>query len=56
MAAKRADQRAAAAWADGKFDDEVVPVSVPQKKGDAILFDRDEGERREWAGGESLAS
>src|SRR5580704_15630229 len=38
-------QRAAAAWAAGKFDDEVVPVSVPQKKGEAIVFDRDEGVR-----------
>ena len=46
-------QRAAAAWAAGKFDDEVVPVSVPQKKGDAILFDRDEGVRAD-ATAESL--
>jgi acetyl-CoA C-acetyltransferase len=38
-------QRAAAAWAAGKFDDEVVPVSVPQKRGEAIVFDRDEGVR-----------
>ena len=38
-------QRAAAAWAAGKFDDELVPVSVPQKKGEAIVFDRDEGVR-----------
>ena len=29
-------QRAAAAWAAGKFDDELVPVSVKQKKGDPI--------------------
>src|ERR1700753_1793404 len=36
-------QRAAKAWADGKFDDEVVPVAVPQKKGDAIVFAKDEG-------------
>src|SRR5580693_6282278 len=32
-------QRAAKAWEAGKFADEVVPVSVPQKRGDAILFD-----------------
>jgi acetyl-CoA C-acetyltransferase len=38
-------QRAAAAWAAGKFDDEVVPVPVPQKKGEPILFARDEGIR-----------
>ncbi|ACG78418.1 acetyl-CoA acetyltransferase [Phenylobacterium zucineum HLK1] len=37
--------RAAEAWAAGKFDDELVPVSVPQRKGDPILFDRDEGVR-----------
>jgi acetyl-CoA C-acetyltransferase len=38
-------QRAAAAWAAGKFDDELVPVSVKQKKGDPIVFARDEGVR-----------
>jgi acetyl-CoA C-acetyltransferase len=38
-------QRAAAAWAAGKFDDELVPVSVTQKKGDPILFAKDEGVR-----------
>ncbi len=37
--------RAAAAWAEGKFADELVPVSVPQKKGDPIVFDHDEGYR-----------
>src|SRR6185369_2479979 len=31
-------QRAAAAWAAGKFDDELVPVPVPQKRGDPVLF------------------
>jgi acetyl-CoA C-acetyltransferase len=46
-------QRAAAAWAAGKFDDEVVPVSVPQKKGDPILFAMDEGVRAD-ATAESL--
>jgi acetyl-CoA C-acetyltransferase len=43
--AARSHQRAAAAWADGKFDDELVAVAVPQKKGDAVVFDRDEGVR-----------
>ncbi|OXE36269.1 MAG: acetyl-CoA acetyltransferase [Phenylobacterium zucineum] len=38
-------QRAAAAWAAGKFDDELVPVSVKQKKGDPIIFAKDEGVR-----------
>ena len=38
-------QRATAAWAAGKFDDEIVPVSVPQKRGDPIVFARDEGVR-----------
>jgi acetyl-CoA C-acetyltransferase len=43
--ALRSHQRAAAAWAEGKFADELVPVSVPQKKGDAVVFDHDEGYR-----------
>jgi len=38
-------QRAAAAWAEGKFDDELVPVAVPQRKGDPIIFAKDEGIR-----------
>jgi acetyl-CoA C-acetyltransferase len=38
-------QRAARAWKDGLFDDEVVPVSIPQRKGDPILFATDEGIR-----------
>jgi len=46
-------QRAAAAWAAGKFDDEVVPVSVPQKRGDPVLFKEDEGVRAD-ATAESL--
>ena len=47
-------QRAAKAWADGKFDDEVIAVTVPQKRGDAIVFDKDEGVRAD-ATPESLA-
>lgn len=43
--ALRSHQRAAAAWEAGRFDAEVVPVSVPQKKGEPKLFDRDEGFR-----------
>ncbi|SDS32283.1 acetyl-CoA C-acetyltransferase [Jiangella sp. DSM 45060] len=38
-------QRAAAAWKNGVFDDEVVPVEVPQRKGDPVVFGRDEGIR-----------
>ena len=43
--AARSHSRAAAAWADGKFADEVVPVEVPQRRGDPETFDRDEGIR-----------
>jgi acetyl-CoA C-acetyltransferase len=43
--ALRSHRRAAEAWAAGRFDAELVPVPVPQKKGDPILFDRDEGIR-----------
>jgi acetyl-CoA C-acetyltransferase len=45
--AARSHARAAAAWAEGRFADEVVPVSVPQKKGDAVMFAKDEGIRAE---------
>ena len=38
-------QRAAAAWAAGRFADEVVPVHVPQRKGEALVFRQDEGVR-----------
>jgi len=38
-------QRATAAWAQGRFADEIVPVPVPQKKGDPVVFDHDEGYR-----------
>ncbi|MCH2234121.1 MAG: acetyl-CoA C-acyltransferase [Crocinitomicaceae bacterium] len=34
--------RAAAAWSAGKFSDEVVPVEVPQRKGDPVIFAEDE--------------
>src|SRR5262249_50186729 len=34
--AVRSQQRAAAAWREGRFAAEVVPVSVPQKKGDPV--------------------
>lgn len=35
-------KRSQAAWAAGKFNDEIVPVEIPQRKGDAILFKEDE--------------
>ena len=35
-------QRSQAAWNKGSFDAEVVPVSIPQRKGDPILFNKDE--------------
>ena len=34
--------RSAAAWDAGKFNDEIIPVEVPQRRGDAIIVDRDE--------------
>lgn len=43
--AMRSHLRAEAAWTSGKFSDEVIPVHVPQKKGEALVFDRDEGIR-----------
>ena len=41
----RSHQRAAMAWKDGVFDDEVVPVTIPQRKGDPLVVDSDEGVR-----------
>ncbi len=38
-------RRAAAAWENGLFDDEIVPVRIPQRKGDPVVFARDEGYR-----------
>lgn len=43
--AVRSHQRAAAAWEKGLFEREIVPVRVPQRKGDALVVDRDEGVR-----------
>jgi acetyl-CoA C-acetyltransferase len=47
----RSHRRAAAAWADGTFADEVVPVEVPQRRGDPLRFDRDEGIRPDSSAG-----
>ncbi len=40
-------QRAIHAIEKGYFKDEIVPVPIPQKKGDPILFSQDEGPRKE---------
>jgi len=47
-------QRAAAAIKDGMLNDEIVAVPVPQRRGDPVLFDTDEGVRGETTA-ESLA-
>src|SRR3954471_19088250 len=52
--AAQSHQRAAAAWKDGVYADEVVPVSIPQRKGDPIEFTEDEGIRANTTA-ESLA-
>ncbi len=38
-------QKAAQGWKNGIFDDEVVPVSIPQRKGDPVVVSQDEGVR-----------
>ena len=35
-------ERSAKAWKEGKFDNEVVPVEIPQRKGDPVIFKEDE--------------
>lgn len=35
-------ERSKAAWESGKFEDEVVPVEVPQRRGDALIVSKDE--------------
>ncbi|MEM7020516.1 MAG: acetyl-CoA C-acetyltransferase [Pseudomonadota bacterium] len=37
--------RAAQAWETGRFDDEIVPIEVPQRKADPLMFAKDEGIR-----------
>ena len=34
--------RAAKAWENGKFNNEIVPVEIPQRRGEPIIFDKDE--------------
>lgn len=43
--AARSQQCAAAAWEAGRFDAEIVPISVPQRRGEPVLVTRDEGVR-----------
>lgn len=41
----RSHERAADAWKNGRFDDEVIAVDVPQRKGEPVTVDTDEGVR-----------
>jgi len=41
----RSHQRAVAAQEAGRFKDEIVPISIPQRRGDPVIFDTDEGPR-----------
>lgn len=43
--AAQSHQKAAAGWKNGVFDDEVVPVEIPQRKGDPVVVAEDEGVR-----------
>jgi acetyl-CoA C-acetyltransferase len=52
--AAQSHQKAATAWKNGVFDDEVVPVEIPQRKGDPIVVSQDEGVRGDTTA-ESLA-
>jgi acetyl-CoA C-acetyltransferase len=45
--AAKSHERAARAQKDGLFDDEIVKVEIPQRKGDPVIFDTDEGVRGE---------
>ncbi|MEU1801446.1 acetyl-CoA C-acetyltransferase [Streptomyces sp. NPDC019937] len=45
--AARSHQRAAAAQKNGLFDAEITPVEIPQRKGDTVVFAKDEGIRGE---------
>jgi acetyl-CoA C-acetyltransferase len=43
--AARSHDRAQAAIEEGRFAEEIVPIEIPQRKGDAVVFDTDEGVR-----------
>jgi acetyl-CoA C-acetyltransferase len=53
--AARSHQKAARAASEGAFTDEIVPIAIPQKKGDPLVVDRDEGVRPETTS-ETLAA
>lgn len=38
-------KKALAAWEANKFDEEIFPVEIPQRKGDPVIFKKDEGPR-----------
>ncbi|MEO1251070.1 MAG: 3-oxoadipyl-CoA thiolase [Pseudomonadota bacterium] len=44
--ALRSQERAAAAQASGRFDPEIVPVTIPQRKGEPVVVDKDEHPRQ----------
>ena len=52
--AARSQQRAAEAWANGWFDWETFPVNIPQRRGDPVVLNTDEGVRGDTTA-ESLA-
>ena len=41
----RSHQRAVAAQESGKFDSQIVPIEIPQRRGDPVIFNKDEGPR-----------
>ncbi|MGH2746835.1 MAG: acetyl-CoA C-acetyltransferase [Actinomycetota bacterium] len=43
--AARSHERAHAATTEGRFKEEIVPIEIPQKKGDPVIFETDEGIR-----------
>jgi len=43
--AAASQQKAVAAQEAGKFDDEIIPITVPQRKGDDLIINKDEGPR-----------
>jgi acetyl-CoA C-acetyltransferase len=53
--AARSHERAAVAQKEGRFADEITPVAIPQRKGDPIVVETDEGVRPETTA-ESLAA
>ena len=49
--ALRSHQRAVAAIEEGKFETELIPVPIPQRRGDPVMFDKDEGPRSDTSMG-----